>query len=52
MSKLEEKKVKVGDVEFSNSLPFILIAGPCQIEGREHALKVCSMISDICKKKN
>lgn len=52
MSNLHERKVKVDNLEFCNSLPFILISGPCQIEGREHALKVCSKIDEISKKTN
>ena len=27
--------VKIGNVTFSNSAPFALIAGPCQMETRE-----------------
>lgn len=34
----DPKHVKVGPVTFGNDLPFVLIAGPCQIESRDHAL--------------
>ena len=32
-----------------NSLPFVLIAGPCQIEGRDHAHYTAAAIKEICK---
>jgi 2-dehydro-3-deoxyphosphooctonate aldolase (KDO 8-P synthase) len=34
------KPVAVGGVVFSNDAPFVLIAGPCQIESREHAFMI------------
>jgi 2-dehydro-3-deoxyphosphooctonate aldolase (KDO 8-P synthase) len=30
--------VHVGNISIANHLPFALIAGPCQIESRAHAL--------------
>lgn len=32
-----------------NNLPFVLIAGPCQIEGRDHAHYTAAAIKEICK---
>jgi 2-dehydro-3-deoxyphosphooctonate aldolase (KDO 8-P synthase) len=32
--------INVGPVTFSNALPFVLIAGPCAIESRGHAMDV------------
>ena len=32
------RHVQVGQVTFGNDLPFVLIAGPCQMETRDHAL--------------
>lgn len=32
------RHISVGPVTIGNDLPFVLIAGPCQIETREHAL--------------
>ena len=40
--------VKVGDVDISNSLPFALFAGPCQLESREHGLEMAEAIKQIC----
>lgn len=39
--------VKVGNVVFSNEAPFSLIAGPCQIESREHAFEMAGRIKTI-----
>ena len=43
------KTVQVGNLDISNRLPFILIAGPCQIEGRDHSLEIAGQISKTCK---
>jgi 2-dehydro-3-deoxyphosphooctonate aldolase (KDO 8-P synthase) len=40
--------VEVGSVRFGNDLPLALIAGPCQMESREHALEVASALKEIC----
>ena len=32
--------VKIGDLVLGNDLPFILIAGPCALESRAHALEI------------
>ncbi|QIB35645.1 3-deoxy-8-phosphooctulonate synthase [Ancylobacter pratisalsi] len=39
--------VTVGDVRFGNALPLALIAGPCQMESREHALECAAAIKEI-----
>jgi 2-dehydro-3-deoxyphosphooctonate aldolase (KDO 8-P synthase) len=41
------KHVKVGNVTLGNDLPLVLIAGPCQIESRDHALEVAEALSYI-----
>ena len=38
--------VSVGNVSFGNRLPFVLIAGPCQMESREHALEMASALKE------
>jgi len=43
------KHIKVGNVTFGNDLPLVLIAGPCQIESREHALEIAEALSYIAK---
>ena len=39
--------VQAGPVTFGNALPLALIAGPCQMESREHALEMASAIKAI-----
>jgi len=39
--------IRVGKVEIGNELPFVLIAGPCQIESLQHALEVAAALSAL-----
>jgi 2-dehydro-3-deoxyphosphooctonate aldolase (KDO 8-P synthase) len=39
--------VRVGDIEIGNDRPFVLIAGPCQIESRDHALEMAHALREI-----
>jgi 2-dehydro-3-deoxyphosphooctonate aldolase (KDO 8-P synthase) len=39
--------VAVGNVRFGNALPLALIAGPCALESREHALDMASALKEI-----
>lgn len=38
---------KIGDVTVGNDKPFVLIAGPCQMESREHAFMMCEKLMEI-----
>lgn len=40
--------VKIGNVSFGNRLPLAIIAGPCQLESRAHALEMASALKEIC----
>jgi 2-dehydro-3-deoxyphosphooctonate aldolase (KDO 8-P synthase) len=40
--------VQIGPVAFGNALPLALIAGPCQMESRSHALEVATALKEIC----
>ena len=42
--------VSVGCLRIANDLPFTLLAGPCAIESREHALTMSAGIKEICAK--
>jgi 2-dehydro-3-deoxyphosphooctonate aldolase (KDO 8-P synthase) len=44
------KTISVGNVSFGNQLPFSLIAGPCQLESRDHALMMATRLKDICNR--
>lgn len=47
---VKHKHVSVGNVTFGNDLPFVLIAGPCQIESLDHALMIAERIGEACDK--
>ena len=40
-------KVKCSNFEIANDKPFTLIAGPCQLENEDHALKISSELKKI-----
>jgi 2-dehydro-3-deoxyphosphooctonate aldolase (KDO 8-P synthase) len=39
--------VSIGSVRFGNALPLALIAGPCALESRAHALEMASALKEI-----
>jgi len=41
------RTIHVGNIAIANHLPFVLIAGPCQIESRAHALEVAVELQRI-----
>ena len=44
-----QNSINIGSFKVSNNLPFFLIAGPCSIEGNDHAIDHAGKINDICK---
>ncbi|MGI9482175.1 MAG: 3-deoxy-8-phosphooctulonate synthase [Hyphomicrobiales bacterium] len=42
--------VTAGAVSFSNTAPFALIAGPCQMESRQHAFDMAGALKELCAK--
>lgn len=42
--------IKVGSLTIGNDLPFTLLAGPCVIESREHALEMSQALHEITQK--
>lgn len=44
------KTVQVGDVVFNNDSPFVLIAGPCQMESASHGMEMASALKEITTK--
>ncbi|MEE9302051.1 MAG: 3-deoxy-8-phosphooctulonate synthase [Alphaproteobacteria bacterium] len=46
----EPRHVKVGKVELGNDRPFGLIAGPCVIESRAHAMEMAQALVEITSK--
>ena len=45
----ESRTVRVGDVAIGNHLPFVLIAGPCQIESAGHAMEVADALAGMAR---
>ena len=44
---MNNHKVKCTNFEIANNKPFTLIAGPCQLESEEHAIKISSELKKI-----
>ena len=44
---MNNHKIKCSNFEISNKNPFTLIAGPCQLESEEHALKISTELKKI-----
>ena len=44
---MSDFSVTIGDVAVGNHLPFVLIAGPCQIESRGHALETAAALHEM-----
>ncbi|WP_409563035.1 3-deoxy-8-phosphooctulonate synthase [Hyphomicrobium sp. MC8b] len=43
------REVRVGNVRFANDAPIAVLAGPCQMESRAHALEMAAALSEISK---
>ncbi|MBV8938619.1 MAG: 3-deoxy-8-phosphooctulonate synthase [Alphaproteobacteria bacterium] len=41
---MNPSRVSAGNVTFGNNLPFVLIAGPCQMESRDHAMMMAERL--------
>lgn len=44
------KTIKLQNIEISNNKPFVLIAGPCQMESRDHAFDICGALKELTDK--
>jgi 2-dehydro-3-deoxyphosphooctonate aldolase (KDO 8-P synthase) len=44
------KPVTIGSITFANDAPFVLIAGPCQIESRDHAFMIARFLKAEAEK--
>ncbi|GAC86714.1 3-deoxy-8-phosphooctulonate synthase [Gluconobacter thailandicus F149-1 = NBRC 100600] len=40
---------RIGSLEIGQDRPFTLIAGPCQIESRDHAMEMADALSTLCR---
>src|SRR3954470_21245232 len=43
-------EIAVGPARFGNHLPLVIIAGPCQMESRDHALEIAAALKEITGK--
>lgn len=50
MNPTASTEVRVGATVFSNTAPLALIAGPCALESRAHALEVAAALKEICER--
>ncbi|HEX2943729.1 MAG TPA: 3-deoxy-8-phosphooctulonate synthase [Rhodopila sp.] len=50
MQAVTDRIVRIGKIEVGNNRPFTLIAGPCQIESRSHALEVAQVLRDVSQR--
>ncbi len=48
-SKPKPRHVRVGSVAFGNDLPLAIIAGPCVMESRAHALDMAGKLAELCR---
>ncbi|MBL6930438.1 MAG: 3-deoxy-8-phosphooctulonate synthase, partial [Rhodospirillales bacterium] len=46
----ESRHVSAGSVTFGNDIPLALIAGPCAMESRDHAMDMAGKLMEICTK--
>ncbi len=49
---MQNRRVSVGNITFSNDLPFVLIGGPCQLESMDHTIDLTGKIVEITGKLN
>ena len=49
---MQNRRVQVGNVVFSNDLPVALICGPCKLERMDHTMDLAGKIVEITKKLN
>lgn len=47
---MEQHQVKIGNFEIGNKLPLALIAGPCQIQSRQHAVELAGKLVELTSK--
>ncbi len=45
-----QKLIKIGKINFSNELPFVLISGPCQMESESHAMMAAEHLVKVTSK--
>lgn len=44
---MEQRTIEIGSFKIGNKLPLALLAGPCQIESRQHAIDMAGAMVEI-----
>ena len=47
---MQQKTVKIGNIDLGADHPIAFITGPCQLENRDHAMMMAEKISNLCAK--
>jgi len=47
MTNTAPKTINVGQLEIANNKPLTLIAGPCQLESKDHAYEICGALKEL-----
>ncbi|RED17978.1 3-deoxy-8-phosphooctulonate synthase [Pontivivens insulae] len=42
------KTIQIGDLQVGNTQPLVFLAGPCQLETRDHAMMIAERMAAIC----
>jgi 2-dehydro-3-deoxyphosphooctonate aldolase (KDO 8-P synthase) len=50
MSNAPDRSITLGNVTFANDKPLSLIAGPCQLESRDHAFMMAGALKEMSEK--
>ena len=50
MSNAPDRSITLGNVTFANDKPLALIAGPCQLESRDHAFMMAGKLKEMSEK--
>ena len=45
---MDQKIVKIGDINFGGKHPIAFIMGPCQLESRDHAMMMAERVANAC----
>jgi len=45
----QPRHVTIGDIEIGNDLPLVMIAGPCVMESRDHALDMSGRLAEMAR---
>ena len=47
---MQQRTVKIGNIDLGADHPIAFITGPCQLENRDHAMMMAEKISNLCAK--